>query len=879
MKQLLLCLTCILLIFASCFSQVTLKGSLKDTAGNPIPNSNIVISEIDTDNIIGYDISDENGYFSITIETLHNKVDLNITSMGFKSVNNIIENKPQNLRFILNEQITQLKEVILKNNPIARKGDTINYSVNAFSKQEDRTIADVLKNMPGIEVLPDGKILYQGKPINKYYIEGLDLLEGKYNLANSNLPYKDVIKVQVLENHQPVKILDSLVYSDQTAINIKLKNEYTFTGQAKLGSGFSPLLWNTNLTPMLFSKKQQMLSSYQANNTGDNVAAQLKTLTIQDLLEQFELNDDKKDWLAIQKLATPNFSEQRWLDNNIHLVTVNDLHKLKNDYELRLNLSYINDYQQQNGFTKTQFYTANDTIALFENKYNQLYTNTLETNLTLQKNTNKTFFKNSMEFQGFWDGQQGSIELNNANIHQDLNNHYFKLSNKLKTLFPLGKKIATLNSYIGFNKTPQSLVVNPGQFEDLLNNGIPYNELFQNIDLQTFYTNNSLGFTKGWKSLSFSPKLGLQLENQNLKSRIMTSTNQNLSNSFNNDLDWTRSKFYVRLDTQYKKDKWRMELTTSLNLHNYNIEDSNLQMEQGLMRLTFEPRLSVNYDLTSFWRIAALVSLSNQFGSIDQTYYSYILKSYRNIQRINTQLPEIKNMSYSASIRYRNPIKSLFFSLNFNNSTKQNNLLYDIQILNNGATELQAIQKNNIQSNYNLSTTISKYFSDFNTNLTVGVNFSIRDYQQIINTETVNVANQNYQLSPKLDTDIFEWLNIELESIWQFSYNKIQNQNNQIINQEFHKFNVNIYPTENHYFSITSEHIKNDLFSETNKNFFADLEYRYTWKKKKIDFEIHWNNIFNTDEYRTINTDNFSYVETNFNLRPSQILLKVRFSL
>jgi hypothetical protein len=39
--------------------------------------------------------------------------------------------------------------------------------------------------MPGIEVLPDGKII-SSKAI-KYYIEGLDLLEGKYNLANENL--------------------------------------------------------------------------------------------------------------------------------------------------------------------------------------------------------------------------------------------------------------------------------------------------------------------------------------------------------------------------------------------------------------------------------------------------------------------------------------------------------------------------------------------------------------------------------------------------------------------------------------------------------------------------------------------------------------------
>src|SRR5690606_23280174 len=111
----------------------------------------------------------------------------------------IIDNKTQTLNLILEEEITELKEVIIKSNPITRKGDTLNYSVNAFSKQEDRTIADVLKNMPGIEVLNNGKILYQGEPINKYYIGGLDLLEGKYNLANNNLPYKEVLRVQILE--------------------------------------------------------------------------------------------------------------------------------------------------------------------------------------------------------------------------------------------------------------------------------------------------------------------------------------------------------------------------------------------------------------------------------------------------------------------------------------------------------------------------------------------------------------------------------------------------------------------------------------------------------------------------------------------------------
>ncbi len=876
MKQI-LTLYFVFFIYICCFSQTKIIGNLKTVNDKAISGASITITELQTDNILNYAISDNNGSFSISLNSKIEHLQINIRSMGFRTVVKIIDNKIQTLNFILKEERTELKEVLIKNNPITRKGDTINYSVNAFTKQEDRTIADVLKNMPGIEVLSDGKILYQGKPINKYYIEGLDLLEGKYNLANSNLPHKEVVKVQVLENHQPIKLLDSLVYSDQAAINIKLKNSLTFTGQAKVGSGISPLLWNTNVTPMLFSKKRQMLSSYQTNNTGNNVAKQLKKLTIDELLEQFERNDEKQDWLSIQQLTVPNFSEQRWLDNNIHLITTNYLQKLKNDYELRLNMSYLNDYQQQNGFTNTQFFTANDTIVLFENKYNQLYTSTLETNLTLQKNTDKNFLKNSLQFQGFWDIQRGNVQLNTANITQNLSNRYFKLSNNLKTLFPLGKQIATLNSYVSLNKTPQSLVVNPGQFNDLLNNGNNYNQVTQNIDLQTFYTNNSLGFTKGWKQFSFSPKLGIQFEKQNLESNILTS--ENTFNNFENNLAWTRSKLYFKLQTQYEKDKWRMELTTPINLHNYQLEDKPLQREQNLNRVNFEPRLSLNYDLTSFWRIGTSANIGNQFGTINQVHYNYILQNYRSLQRIDTPLPEMKNLGYSASLGYRNPIKSLFFSVIYSNTTTENNLLYNNQILDNGTMELQAIKQDNMRYSHNIMTRASKYFSDFDTSFTLSANYSLQDFKQILNSDITDISNQNWRFNGKLDTDITDWLNTELESVFQFSNSEIKGQNNQTITQQFHKFNINIYPKENQYIALKSEYVKMNLFSENVKNLFSDLVYRYTWKKKNLDFELEWSNIFNTKNYRTVNIDDFSYIETNFSLRPSQVLFKVRFSL
>ncbi|MFV0247638.1 MAG: hypothetical protein ACK5H1_01575 [Tenacibaculum sp.] len=62
-----------------------------------------------------------------------------------------------------------------------------------------------------------------------------------------------------------------------------------------------------------------MLSYYQANNTGNNVDSQPKTLTIEDLLEQFERNDEKQDWLAIQQLdASAQISNQFGSINQVY---------------------------------------------------------------------------------------------------------------------------------------------------------------------------------------------------------------------------------------------------------------------------------------------------------------------------------------------------------------------------------------------------------------------------------------------------------------------------------------------------------------------------------------------------------------------------------
>ena len=868
------------LLFGYCvYAQSTIKGQIVDLRDKAIANATVSILKKSSTSIIGYALTNSNGYYTISISSPDAEFDLQVRCMGYQTEINTVENKTQSKNFILTDKSFILKEVTVKAAPITQKGDTLSYAVSSFSKEQDRSIGDVLRRMPGIEVLPDGKILYQGKAINKYYIEGLDLLEGKYNLANDNLPFGAVSKVQILENHQPIKALDSLRFSDRTALNIKLRKTYTFTGQARIGSGFSPLLWDVNITPMLFTKKRQMLTTYQTNNTGDNVAVQLKKLTIEDVLNQFENNSEKIDWLTIQEIVNPKFSEKRWLDNSIHLLSSNYLQKLQKDYELRVNVSYLNDYQQQKGFTNTQFITPTGTVDLLEVKHNQTFFNSVQTNFTLQKNASKNYFKNSLEFQGFWDSQRGNLVLNNQGIQQELSNEFFRLSNNLKSVFPVGKQMITLNSYVGLNKTPQILRVNPGQFERLLNNNMPYETVTQNIDLLTYYTNNFFSVTKAVKYFTFESKWGLQIENQKLESDILTTENDDLSAEFSNTLDWFRSKVYVDLQTQFKKDNWRIELSSPINLHSYSIKDAILQKAENVNQTTFEPRITINYDINSYWKINSSAGVSNQFGTINQLHYGYILQNYRSIKRVNSPLPQSTIQNYNVGVSFRNPVKSFFFNTSYSNVQSEHNLLYQSTILPNGATTLEAIEQTNIRISDDFSTRIGKYVATIKSNITLNSSFALQEFQQIINGNLVDITNQNLIFGSKIDTDLTDWLNLEYAGSWTFSNNKLEDQKQPQVKQQNHILNLNFNLKSKQYFGLKSEYVNTTLFNQRNENVFADFIYRYTIQKKKIDLEVQLNNVFGTDNFKTINVNDFSYVATSYNLRPRQVLLKVRFSL
>ena len=175
--------------------------------------------------ILAYSYSQPDGSFILECPQGPQQEFLLTTSrLGYESYRQKIPAQTQQTEILLKESSLTLREVKVISSPIRRQGDTISYYMSNFHRPQDRNLADVLARMPGIHVQSDGRVQYDGKPINRFYIEDMNLLGERYSLATQNLSPSDIAAVQVYENHEPIKMLRDRSQTEQAALNIKLKD-------------------------------------------------------------------------------------------------------------------------------------------------------------------------------------------------------------------------------------------------------------------------------------------------------------------------------------------------------------------------------------------------------------------------------------------------------------------------------------------------------------------------------------------------------------------------------------------------------------------------------------------------------------------------------
>lgn len=907
-RNLIFALLLVLFIFIphKVLSQTIIEGKVINTQGKT-SGAYITASPNGSKNILCFSNIDNNGRYKLEFKATVDSVAINVSGMSIVNQTYIVANRSQRLDIKVKERSVQLKEVGVRAKKIRQNGDTLNYTVGAYQKQGDRVIGDVLKRMPGIEVSSNGGIKYNGKSIVKFYVEDIDLLQGRYGLATNNINAQDVATVQVLEKHQPVKALQDKTITDDVAINLKLKDSAKGTiainsmlgggvqqaGDWRLGArslneehniiGQNPL-WSMELVGMYFGKKRQNVTLYKGNNTGKDV--------IKELTQHYSgVNSVGLYPFCPTGAIMPTGSglpQKRTFDNHSHILTMNHLEKLNKDTELGLNIAYHNDHIRREGSSMGDRFVSNDNRLLTKET---LTSETKINNLNIQArynwNAQNGFVADVLKFDTKWnsdhvDGSMASertglapMEFGNERIRQYFDRPELSVSNTFNTIRNIGKNSFNLHFYAGYAHRPNTLTI--GIDSLLQGTSAAY---MQDVNSHHISGRFNTGYSIRLADV-FSLNYGISASaNMHGIVTVLDGFTPPADNhQIDNDLWYNTYCVAFGQSYKYETPDLTINLGLPLELYTQTLDDRIRKDKHGYTHLLFFPSLSVNWTITRDLWLTAAGNYSKTVGDPGGIYSGYIMSNYRTFQRSYVeQLSETKNYGCNASLRYRSAIRALFANVGFSYRRIHDNQIYGYQY--DGATSvIQAVDQPTIADHYSINGEVSKGFDFLSSSVRIFGSYSLSESERLITQSLYRFHAQGLSFGGSLSFSPFEWIGIVYGCGFSQSqsYTKENRDVSTRVCNSTQRLSMNIYPTKTLTLTLSAEDNYNNLTSENRHAWFGDVTAKL--KLKHIDLELRMSNLFDQRQYTRINYSGLDIYTQTSQLRPRNIIGTVRFKL
>ena len=773
-------------------SQTIIEGTVTDSLGRAV-DAFITISPKGTGNIIGFADTEEKGYYKLQFKSETDSVVVTAAGMGIGNVSRIVGNKSQRLDIMVHHKEIELREVSVKADKIRQNGDTINYFVGTYQQQGDRVIGDVLKRMPGIEVSENGGIKYNGKAIKKFYVEEMDLLQGRYGIATNNINAQDVATVQVLENHQPVKMLQGKTLTDDVAINLKLKNSAkgTIAINTMLGGGAqqaqtlgSNPLWTAEAVGMYFAKRRQNMTLYKGNNTGEDISKELTQ-------HYSSINSVGLYPFCPTNVIQPSGSglpQKRTFNNHSHIVTLNHLEKLNKDTETGINIAYHNDCIRREGNSLSDIFINDDSRLLTrEILTSETKINNLNVQARYNWNAENGFMANVLKFDTNWnsdhvDGlmaseQMGFVPVNygNERVRQHFRRPELSISNTFNTIRNIGKNTFDLHFSAGYAHRPNTLnvAIDSLDSQSIIHNSQSYQQDINSHHIAACF-NTSYEFRLG-DHFRFNYGINASANLHGIVTDLDGATNFQLS-TFNSQLtnDLWYNTYNIALWQSYKYNTHDLDITLALPLELYTqtLDDRIRKDKNSYTHLLFFPSLSLNWVITRNLWFSAGGNYSKTVGDPGGIYSGYIMSNYRAFQRSYVdQLSETKNYSANAGLRYRSAIRAIFANVGFNYRRTHDNQIYGYSY--EGATSVvQAINQPTVAQTYSISGDVSKGFDFLHSNIRIFGGYRLSESERLISQNLYQYHAQDISFGGSLSFCPVEWMGIVCSSGFNLSRSK-----------------------------------------------------------------------------------------------------------
>ena len=841
-------LACTAVLWAQNYSGVVLEKDGKT------PIAGVSVSLVTSSGMLtAWGYTDNSGVYSVSLPNNKTADNIHFSLLGYKKIAIPLAEFPTDGKIALESENFQLQEVKVSANRIVQKKDTLVYSVAGFSQPQDRNIADVIAKMPGMEVNPNGQISFNGKSINKFYIEGMDLMNDRYALASNNISKKRVKSVEVLQNHQPIEMLRGKSFSEQAAINLVLEDDSKMhlVGSTDIGVGANKddVLYNNRLMAMLFGKKYQTLSIYKNDNTGYDLFTEINPITLADLT--------KEDWMeeSLVNMVTthaPDVDRSRYTFNRSHLVATNHLFRLAEKANLRAQVSYFNDVSRRSNSIETE-YLFTDTLdqTMYEHNVIREERNRLDASVNLEVNRPNLYIKNELKSTFDWASSQGLTEWNeNLRRLSSTPDRKF-VADVLEVKLPMsGDRHISLSSVHSYNEHPQALTIYSGDI--------------QRLDYSSFHTHTFASFRHRLFRMYANYQAGFRGMSQSLQTDIARQTSmtkqrfENYVPYIGTGLNFQNNSIHLSADIKLNWLSWRWKGIEYTEKNTLFYPDAKLLFSYILSGTS---TLNLNYRYSEDWQ------------DLRQIYDGGLFTSYRTMVD-NILLPE-GNETHRLSLRYQysQPIKGLFFSLSASTNHTAKHSAYATS-LREGEVLVRSKRKADYNSKmYLLSTRLSQSFSWWKSLLTLSGSYIKTEDAQFSGEVLQDFNLDNYMASISFSARPSSFLSFEWESAWQESRMKSGTTDSKT-DRLRHKLDMT--------FPITSRWMlsfKNSLFQNLNtdeNSWFADCSVSYSFKKMELRLDI--NNILGKTTYER---EFISSIERNYyryTLRPREVLAKVSFT-
>ncbi len=844
-----------------------LKGVVKDSNGEPLAGVVIKVikgnkeeklgsKEITKEEMLGYATTDGKGVFSIKQEVVtrinatEGRAVLVFSYMGYEEKRIVLDEQgvKEAADVLLKEASFKLKEVVVRAPKVQMRGDTIVFNVESFAKSTDRALADVLKRIPGIEVDGGGNVKYNGEPINKFYIEGADLLGGSYGIATNNLNPKDIAKVEVLENHQPVKALRDTRFSDKAALNIKLKEtaKAKWLGDVSLRGNHE--LWNGRLFAMSIGKGAQSMNTIKTNNTGSVLQREAASrFDLESISSANSYSYELPSYTGGESMAIPNLGSKYTTFNKSLLASANNLKKLKNDYEVKSSLCYSYDKQKAWKSSISDYYLKDSTI----HNYNDISMNggvhKLTGEVTLSANESKCFFKNRLSVY-FGNNRQNDDFAGSysAMQHTQSSEYYIENNFNLLRMIRQGRSVSfkSINKYV-------SAIERLGAANVVDEDGSVGSPFYQRLNINAVATYQEVEYKtaiRRWSLALLGSGEGVWREMQgygNFSKHVITAAP------------------YL----QYKSDALLMSVKMPVQYYKTWYNDTYIS-----------PFLYyLGWNINQKTRLLLNASFGKNPVSDMYAFEGDIYTNYRNIIKGSKVEASNRNSLVDARFSYRDPLALFYVKLSASYIHYSNGLIsvrdFDGKIIATGFR-----QGNTNSESYNAGAEISKDVRAIGGKVGLTANYAVNSGNMIQNNNLSNYKSYSATVTGSIDAAVGLWGALDYNCSYTNLKTKHPGSEVGESSADYIRQGITFFatPIKRLSFNLSADHYYNSA-TDTDKNIVLSNLYLQYLVTDKLELNASATNIFNKKSFSNSSIGSLSFYSTYYRLRGREFEVGINY--